>query len=175
MRRELEGDPLKILKPYLGHWDVPDDGDLILTIDKIYEDEVKNQHGTEVKPIIYFMEPNTKPMILNKTNRDSITNLHGRRTKSNNWHGKKIALYAAHESKSADGYALRIKPYIPKSDELICEECGQVITEQMIGGKMRSAKAIAANGITRFNKELCWDCYSRLKEQEADENDGINV
>ena len=70
MRRELEGDPLKILKPYLGHWDVPDEGDLVLTIDKIYEDEVKNQHGTEVKPIIYFMEPDAKPMILNKTNRD---------------------------------------------------------------------------------------------------------
>lgn len=169
MRRELEGDPLKILKPYLGHWDVPDEGDLVLTIDKIYEDEVKNQHGTEVKPIIYFMEPDAKPMILNKTNRDSITKLHGRRTKSNNWHGKKIALYAAQESKSADGFALRIRPYLPKSNEIICEECGSVITDQVIDGVKRSAKAIAANGITRFNKELCWDCYQRAKAEKAAE------
>lgn len=169
MRRELEGDPLKILKPYLGHWDVPDEGDLILTIDKIYEDEVKNQHGTEVKPIIYFMEPDAKPMILNKTNRDSITKLHGRRTKSNNWHGKKIALYAAQESKSADGFALRIRPYLPKTNEIICEECGSVITDQVIDGVKRSAKAIAANGITRFNRELCWDCYQRAKAEKAAE------
>lgn len=167
MRRELEGDPLKILKPYLGHWDVPDEGDLVLTIDKIYEDEVKNQHGTETKPVIYWIE-DAKPMILNKTNRDSITKLHGRRTKSNNWHGKKIALYAAPESKSADGFALRIRPYLPKSNEIICEECGSVITDMVIDGVKRSAKAIAANGITRFNKELCWDCYQRAKAEEAE-------
>ena len=168
MKRELIGDPLRILKPYLGHWDVPDDGDLVLTIDKLYEDEVKNQHGTETKPIVYFMEPDAKPLILNKTNRDMITKLHGRRTKSNDWRGKKIALFAAPEPKSADGYALRVRPYLPKSKEIICEECGAVITDMVINGVKRSAKAIAANGITRFNRELCWDCYQKAKSEEAE-------
>ena len=164
MARELlEGDPLKILKPYLGHWDVPDDGDLILTIDKIYKDDVKNQHGTETKPVLYFIEPDAKPMILNKTNRDMITKLHGRRTKSNNWHGCKIALYAGHEPKSADGYALRVREHIPKETTAICESCGSVI-EPHDG---YSVNKIVTRSKARFGEALCWDCsVARMEAAE---------
>ena len=163
-KKLLEGDPLKILKPFLGHWDVPDDGDLILTIDELYEDEVKNEHGSEMKPIIYFKE-DVKPMVLNKTNRDMITKLHGRRTKRNTWNGKKIALFAAQESRSKDGYALRIRDFIPKTDEYICVDCGLPITDH---GDAK-AKVIANRALSRFGEYLCYDCAILRKEASGEE------
>lgn len=167
MRREIEGDLRKVLKPYLGHWDVPDGGDLVLTIDKIYEEDVKNQHGTEQKPVMYFREPNVKPMIVNKTNNDSITKLYGKRTKKNNWSGKKIALYEAKEPKSADGLALRIRDYIPKQDIFICEDCGREIT----GHGKYEAVVIANRALTKFKRYLCYDC-AQIAAEELEGTDG---
>ena len=166
MKREIEGDLRQVLKPYLGHWDVPEGGDLVLTIDKIYEEEVKNQHGTELKPVMYFREPDAKPMIVNKVNNDMITKLHGKSTKSNTWAGKKIALYEAKEPKSADGLALRIRDYLPKQDELYCEVCGELITDHEADGNVYKAKAIAHNAKTKFNQYMCWDCAHAAAEQE---------
>jgi len=172
MSEKLIGDPLKILKPYLGHWDVPESGDLVLTIDEIYKEDIKNQRGTETRPVIHFTEA-VKPMVLNKTNRDSITRLHGKRTERNTWQGKKIALYSAPEPKSADGFALRVRDYVPKSDEYICEECGMLVTD----AEGHRAKAIANNGLTKFNKILCFDCYkaagAALKKKEADDEEPV--
>lgn len=169
MKREIEGDLRQVLKPYLGHWDVPEGGDLILTIDRIYEEEIKNQHGTEIKPVMYFQEPNTKPMIINKTNNDSITRVLGKRTKSNNWSGKKIALYEAREPKSADGLALRVRDYAPKSDVLICEECGANIVDHEADGKTYKAKAIANNAYTKFGRYLCFECATKAAQEEGAE------
>ena len=164
MKKEIEGDLRQVLKPYLGHWDVPETGDLILTIDKIYEEEIRNQHGTEIKPVMYFQEPNTKPMIVNKVNNDAITRVHGKRTKTNNWAGKKIALYEAKEPKSADGLALRVRDYAPKSDVLYCEECGVEITDHEADGKTYKAKAIANNAFTKFGRYLCYECSTKAAQ-----------
>ena len=50
MAKELTGDYRKFMdKNYLGAWDVPDEGDLILTIDRAARDDVKNERGTERK------------------------------------------------------------------------------------------------------------------------------
>ena len=169
MKREIEGDLRQVLKPYLGHWDVPEGGDLILTIDKIYEEEVKNQHGTELKPVMYFREPDAKPMIVNKVNNDMITKLHGKRTKSNTWAGKKIALYEAKEPKSADGLALRIRDYLPKQDEIICADCGKVIKDY---GKYK-AKVIANRALTKFDRYLCYECAQIAGSEEQEAADGM--
>lgn len=160
MKEEIIGDLRQVLKPYLGHWDVPDGGDLILTIDKIYQEDVHNQRGTEKKPVMYFRE-DVKPMIVNKTNNDTITKLHGKRTKANTWSGKKIALYEAPESRSEDGYALRVRPYLPKTDEIFCEDCGGLITDH----DKYKAKAIANNALTKFGRFLCWDCAQAAKAE----------
>ena len=165
MKKEIEGDLRQVLKPYLGHWDVPEGGDLVLTIDRIYEEEIRNQHGTEIKPVMYFREPGVKPMIVNKTNNDSITRLHGKRTKSNNWSGKKIALYEAPEPKSADGLALRVRDYLPKTNEIICEDCGAVVTDREVDGKTYKAKTIANNAFTKFDRYLCYDCAKKAAEE----------
>jgi len=169
MKKKIEGDLRQVLKPYLGHWDVPEDGDLILTIDEIYEEEIKNQHGTEIKPVIYFKEPDAKPMIVNKVNNDMITKVLGKRTKSNSWSGKKIALYEAPEPKSQDGLALRVRDYAPKTDEpLFCEECGAEITDYEADGKRFTAKGIATRSERTFGRRLCYECAAKAKqEQEA--------
>lgn len=159
MKRELVGDPLKVLKPYLGNWDIPEGGDLVLTIDEVYVDEVKNQRGSEDKPIIRWMERDAKPMILNKTNRDTITKLYGRRTETNTWHGAKIALYAAEEPKSPDGLALRIRPRKPKGAAFLCADCGLEIT----GHGTRPAIEVAEGTRSKYGVTLCWDCAMKRK------------
>ena len=159
-KRELVGDLRQVLKPYLGHWDVPENGDLVLTIDKVYEEDVKNEHGTERKPVMYWKEPNYKPMIINKTNNDSITALYGRRTERNTWEGKKIALYSAVVPRSPDGHGLRIRDYKPEPDEYVCENCGAVIVDS---GKFK-AKNIAKSSYNQFGQVLCMDCAKAAKE-----------
>ena len=180
MKREIEGDLRQVLKPYLGHWDVPEGGDLVLTIDRIYEEEVRNQHGSENKPVMYFREPDTKPMIVNKVNNDTITKVHGKRTKTNTWAGKKIALYEAKEPKSQDGLALRVREYIPKSNELYCEVCGELIQDATIDGKTYKAKAIANNALTKFGKYMCYDCaksfaddYDHKRKTDAEQEQEV--
>ena len=159
-RRELVGDLRQVLKPYLGHWDVPENGDLVLTIDKIYEEDIKNERGTERKPVMYFKERGYKPMVVNKTNNDTITALHGRRTAANTWEGKKIALYAASVPRSADGKGLRVRDYKPEPDVYICESCGATIQDK---GKFK-AKSIAISSRNQFGQVLCMDCAKAAKE-----------
>lgn len=160
VKREITGDLRQVLKPYLGHWDVPENSDLVLTIDKIYEEDVKNEHGTERKPVMYWQEANYKPMIVNKTNNDSITALYGKRTASNTWQGKKIALYAANVPRSSDGKGLRIREYAPEPEEYICEECGAIIKDT---GKFK-AKNIAISSKNQFGRVLCISCGKAEKE-----------
>ena len=166
MGEKLVGDPLKILKPYLGHWDVPDNDDLVLTIDEIYVEEIKNQRGSEDRPVIHFAEKGVKPMVLNKTNRDSIANLYGKRTVSNDWKGKKIALYAGREPKSADGLALRIRDYVPKTDEAVCEDCGSVIKPVKTPSGNYTVNKIVTLSREKYGRTLCWDCCKEAKEAD---------
>ena len=89
---ELTGDYRKFMdKNYLGAWDVPDDGDLVLTIDKAARDDVKNERGSEKKLTLHFVE-DYKPMILNATNSKNISQAYGS-TKVEDWAGKRIAIH----------------------------------------------------------------------------------
>lgn len=161
---ELTGDYRKFMdKNYLGSWDVPDDGDLILTIKHAARDDVKNERGTERKLTIHFVE-DYKPMILNATNSKAISKVCGS-TKVETWAGQKIAIYT--EKVTAFGGttdALRIRPTAPKVVEAICEKCGKKITEH--GGF--SVNKIVTRSRAAFGRDLCWDCSIKAKEA-ADE------
>lgn len=65
-------------KNYLGHWDLPNGDDLILTIKSAQWEEVKNPitNKSEAKRVIKF-EEDFKPMICNQTNAQSILNATG--------------------------------------------------------------------------------------------------
>lgn len=163
MSERLTGVYQKTLdKTYLGHWDVPEGGDLVLTIDHFEKNDVKGNTGTtEKKHICYFKE--SKPMIVNKTNLKTIAAVIGS-DKFEDWEGQRIALYAADVKQAESGKGLRVRPYKPKVEEFFCADCGAEIRSH---GKY-SAKAIAFNAETKFGRFLCWDCAQAAKSEATE-------
>lgn len=76
---------------YLKSGDLPENGDLALTIKEVSLETVGQDADAEQKPIVYFDETD-KGMVLNKTNALTIANLYGPETSG--WTGKRIALFA---------------------------------------------------------------------------------
>lgn len=169
MTEKLSGDFRKYMdKSFLGSWDVPDGGDLILTVDYVTRDDVQNEKGRERKMTLHFKERDYKPMICNTTNAKAISKAYGS-TKVEDWENKKISIYKS--TISAFGQTqecLRVREYPPKSDELYCECCGELIEDTVFDGKTYKAKAIANNALTKFGKYLCFDCARKEKEAAGD-------
>lgn len=166
MSKGLTGDFRKYMdKSFLGSWDVPETGDLVLTVDYVDRDEVQNDRGKEKKLTIHFKENGYKPMICNTTNAKAISKAYGS-TKVEDWVNKKIAIYKA--TISAFGQTqecLRVREYPPKTDEIYCEECGELITDH----DGHKAKAIANNALTKFGRYLCYDCAVKAKKEQEEE------
>ena len=166
MGERLKGDFRKFMdKSFLGAWDVPDNSDLVLTVDYAARDEVQNDRGREKKLTIHFKE-DYKPMICNTTNAKAISKAYNS-TRVEDWENKKIAIYKA--TISAFGQTtecLRVREYPPKVEEYVCEGCGQVIEDTLVNGKTFRAKAIANNALTKFGRYLCYDCVLSEKETE---------
>lgn len=166
----LTGDFRKYMdKNYLGSWDVPDGSDLILTIDHAEQNDVKNERGSERKLTLHFVERGYKPMILNTTNAKAISKAYGS-TKVEDWEKKKVAIFV--QKVTAFGGttdALRIRDYPPKTEEYICEQCGQVVMDH----GTTKARVIANRALTRFNKVLCYDC-AMIKAEEEGPDDSAN-
>ena len=157
---ELKGDYRKFMdKNYLGAWDVPDEGDLILTIDRAARDDVKNERGTERKLTLHFVE-DYKPMILNATNAKAISEATGS-TKVEMWAGQRVAIYT--QKVSAFGGttdALRIRPYKPKETKAFCDNCGSLIEPH----GSYSVNKIVTMSKAKYGQALCWECASAKKE-----------
>ena len=160
MAKELTGDYRRFMdKNYLGAWDVPDEGDLILTIDRAARDDVKNERGTERKLTIHFVE-DYKPMILNATNAKAISEALGS-TKVETWQGQRIAIYT--QKVTAFGGttdALRVRNYRPKETTAICENCGCVIEKH----DNYSVNKIVTMSKSKYGQALCWECAVARKE-----------
>lgn len=79
-------------KNYLGHWDLPNGKDLILTIKSAAWEKVKNPiiNSCEAKRVVRFVE-DVKPMICNQTNAQSILECTGEKFMED-CEGKKIKL-----------------------------------------------------------------------------------
>ena len=163
MTKELTGDYRKYMdKSFLGAWDVPDGGDLVLTIDYVSQDEVQNEKGRQNKMTLHFIERDYKPMICNKTNAEAISNAYKSR-RVEDWKNKKISIYKATISAfGSTQECLRIRDYAPKSEDIYCECCGELITDH----DRYKAKAIANNALTKFGRYLCWDCAQKVKEEQ---------
>ena len=164
MSSKLTGDYRKYMdKNFLGSWDIPDGEDLILTIETVERNEVKNDRGSEQKLTLHFAE-DYKPLIMNATNCDRITKAYGS-PKVEDWVGKRIALTT--EKVPAFGSvkdAVRIRPYPPRETEAFCDECGQKI--QRHGDY--SVNKIVQLSKAKYKKCLCWDCSMKAKEAEDD-------
>lgn len=159
---ELTGDYRKFMdKNYLGSWDVPDDGDLVLTIDKAQRDDVKNERGTERKLTLHFVE-DYKPMILNATNAKAISEALGS-TKVETWSGQRVAIYTTKVTAfGGTTDALRIRNYKPKETKAYCDNCGSLIEPH----GSYSVNKIVTMSKAKYGQALCWDCASARKEAE---------
>lgn len=164
MAEKLKGDFRKFMdKSFLGAWDVPDGSDLVLTIDHVSRDDVQNEKGREKKMALHFKERDYKPMICNTTNAKAISKAYGS-TKVEDWENKKIGIYKA--TISAFGQTtecLRVRDYAPKSDEIYCEVCGELITDH----EQFEAKVIANRALTKFGKYMCFNCAHEAAELEG--------
>lgn len=165
MSSRLTGDFRKFMdKNFLGSWDVPDDEDLVLTIDHVEQNDVKNERGSERKLVAHFAEKGYKPMILNTTNAKAIGQVCGS-NKVEDWEGLRVAIHT--EKVTAFGGttdALRIRPYAPRETEAFCDECGQKIERH---GDF-SVNKIVQLSKARYGKCLCWDCSMKMKAKEAE-------
>ena len=107
-------------KNYLGHWDLPNGNDLVLTIKSAGWEEVKNPiiNVSEARRVIRF-EEDVKPFICNETNAQSI--LHSTKTSfMEDSIGKKIVLYlSSTKLKGESVNCLRVKKI---SQEMIKSE-----------------------------------------------------
>lgn len=164
MGERLTGDYRRDLdKPYLGHWDIGSEQDLILTIDHMEKQDIKSQRGTEKKTVIIFKD-HPKPMILNVINRKSIAKALGS-PNYEDWEGQRIALYEGKEPKADDGFAIRVREYAPKVEEAFCEDCGELITAH---GNY-SVNKIVTMTKAKYGAALCWTCASERKKKEAED------
>lgn len=81
-------------KNYLGHWDLPEGRDYILTIESAKWEEVKNpvNNSKESKRVVRFKEKGVKPFICNQVNAQSIV-VATQVNYMDDSKGKKIALF----------------------------------------------------------------------------------
>ena len=153
-------------KPYLGAWDIPDDHDLIGTIDYVRQEEVKGESGrTDDCMVIHFTDLK-KPMICNITNGKSIAKVAGSRF-IEDWHGVRIALYEKEVPFGKEMRdAIRVREYAPKlPDQVKCADCGKVITDH---GALK-AGALAEGTKETYGRPLCYECAEKAKQAKEHE------
>ena len=151
-------------KPYLGAWDIPENGDLVLTIKSVGKEEVMNESRKKEDVMVLNFTDAKKPMICNVTNAKAISKVAGS-TYIEDWPGVRISLYSAEVSAFGETRdAIRVREVAPKlPDKLVCSGCGKAITDQ----NGYSAATIAEQSRGAYGKILCWECSKKAKEAAA--------
>lgn len=147
------------------HFD-PDEGDKIVTIERLEASTVKDarRNSSEEKRILYFVEPDVRPLILNSTNGNTIEKVLGTPF-AEEWKGKKIALFVdktVPNNFGGEPGGIRVRDYAPKVETAICEDCGRVIEER----PNYSVNKIVTLSREKYGAVLCWDCSAKRKEAE---------
>jgi hypothetical protein len=102
--------PSKYLK---ADTDIPDGGDLKLTISGVEMATVGQGVDAEEKPVVFFDET-TKGLVLNVTNKNTLVGLFG--TDTDEWVGKRVALFATEvDFQGRQTLAIRIRMRAPKA------------------------------------------------------------
>ena len=152
---------------YIGSYALPDGNDLTLTIAKVVKEMVTGASGRKEQcMVMYFKEPQYKPMILNRTNAKTITNLCGSAFVED-WVGHRVTLYASTTRFGGDIVeCLRIRPTeaaaTASSAQIICEGCGKPI-EAAYG---MNPEQLAANTKAKFGKAYCSACAIAESEKQ---------
>lgn len=151
---------------YLGSWAIDEGKTLTATVKSVGKEKVIGENGqSEDCPVMHFNEESIKPLILNATNAKKMQKL----TKSpyiEDWVGKKIVIGVEKVKAFGDIVdAIRIKSLAsgsvktatadtPQATNLVCESCGNPITE----GFGMSADALAKYTKEKYGKQLCSTC-----------------
>lgn len=85
--------PSKYLK---AEGDIPDEGNLVLTIKDCSMETVGQDDDQETKPVLYFQETE-KGLVLNRTNANTIAGVLGTQN-TDDWVGQRIALFSTEVS-----------------------------------------------------------------------------
>lgn len=145
------------------HFD-PDEGDKIVTIERVEANTVKDarRNSNEEKRILYFVEPDVRPLILNSTNGSTIEKVL-RTPYTEEWSGKQIALFVdktVPNNFGGEPGGIRVRDYVPKVEAAICEDCGKPITAH---GSFNVNKVVTLSR-DKYGLALCWDCATKRKE-----------
>ena len=117
---------------FLGSWDIEDmpGKELVLSIADIRDEKVTANGREETCTVCYFTNNQYKPMILNITNKKTLTKLY-KTKETEKLKGKAIAIGIEKVKAFGDIHdALRIKKKIPEVTQKSlpkCEQCGQDI------------------------------------------------
>ncbi len=148
----------KLTNPnYLGSFSLEDRRDMILTVDHVAQETVTGPDGKREECMVLHWQEDALPMILNITNARMIEKL----LKSpyvEEWSGKRVQLGA--ERVRAFGEivdALRVRPFLPAEQEILCEQCGKAI----IGGHGMSAQQLADYTRAKYKRRLCEKCATQ--------------
>ena len=108
---------------YLGAHDL-NGKDAVLTMRRLVIEEIETERGTEKRAVLYFVETakkaerektKEKRLVLNKTNASTIAAMYG--AEVNDWHGKRITLYAANVvAFGKEQEAIRVRPTPPATN-----------------------------------------------------------
>lgn len=101
-------------RDYLGAWDLPDDKDVTVTIEKAVGGELVGNGGKKAKKPIISFAGKEKKFVCNVTNAKTIATMYGNHVEK--WAGKKIALYVSttrDPSTGGDIPCIRVRPQAP--------------------------------------------------------------
>lgn len=154
---------------YLGAEDIDPGSEPILTIKAIYNGMVTLQRGKENKDVIVFAEESVpglnkvRPLIVNSTNRKTLRKLF-KTVDADTLVGKKVQLYLEHNVRDpstgdkVDGIRIRSRiPSAPRTEPLICAECGEAI--KAVGNY--TAEDVARMNKARYGQEICAACSKK--------------
>lgn len=101
-------------RDYLGSWDLPENKDITVTIERAVGGELTGNGGKKAKkPIITFVGKEKK-FVCNITNAKAIAGMYGNHVEQ--WAGKKIVLYVSTTRDPATGGdipCIRVRPRVP--------------------------------------------------------------
>lgn len=148
----------KLTNPdYLGAYSLEDRQDIILTIGRVQSETVTGPEGKKEECLVCHWQEREKPMILNSTNAKMIEKLLGT-PYIEQWTGHRIQIGVEKVKAFGDIVdALRIRSFLPKAVNVICERCGGEIRP----AHGMSSEQLAAYTHRKYGAALCADCATK--------------
>lgn len=153
----------KLTNPnYLGSWDIPAGG-ITVTIRSVEQKRIFNQskNAEEACVVAEFIEPEYKPMVVNKTNCKEIQKITGT-PYIEKWAGARIEITV--KKVKAFGELVDALRVAPATSAPTCADCGKDVEpfEKYTAAQMAKAR------LDRYGRALCSACAQKEKGKVED-------